>query len=292
MIANSCTFAWTVDPQALATLQDTSVCDTSTANSWTETATFKAVGAGTVKIRGKPTIPAPFVPVGDNLCTFTIVAPTADAGPDGSAAADATIDAANDASTADAGPCTEVVVDETFDNADWQATLIVDTGPGPTSFSASQEASGGNPGAHRAMTHEWCGDGNGSKGIGVAHIHQGTGHSGPLTAISFSYDVRCKPSAIGNGMAFSPMVKQGDTFYRGQPYFTAVANSWLAQGPHRLTADQFVRASGSGPAQPDFSGSGAAIEFGYYSANGTGSGSCLVQDCGGIDNYRACVHAQ
>jgi hypothetical protein len=66
-------------------------------------------------------------------------------------------------------------------------------------------------------------------------------------------------------------------------------DTWQDVDSLGLTASDFVLITGAGPAHPDFSATGAAIEFGFGSSNGSccGGENTVVS---GVDNFSVTTH--
>jgi hypothetical protein len=195
--------------------------------------------------------------------------------------------------------------DGTFNDADWTHVKLFDSSPIPRVLTASQSISGGNPGTFQLLTQD-----RGNLGLGYAHLMAGAIYSptvsGAIDRLSFSYDVQSFITVPGGGgfASFSPLLLQNGTYYTlsidGSITLEdhAQIGSWvhwvhprlLPPDPPGLFAADFIR-SGAGPFHPDFSASGAPIQFGYFTDNlfiETGSG----QFAAGIDNWSVIVTTQ
>jgi hypothetical protein len=181
--------------------------------------------------------------------------------------------------------------DTEFLDTDWSAVKIIDTSVGqPASYSAYQVATDGNPGAYRHVTHEWCGDGNGSKGLTVGHLHNSAwydpGALGPITNIDVSLDGIFTPLVNPNAVSCGPLVFQDGHYYKVQG--TITAQSWTTVTFETLTDVDFVDLNGDPDSHPDFSGDGAPLQFGFFTANGTGGSDCPLTNSG-YDNWQVTV---
>jgi hypothetical protein len=188
-----------------------------------------------------------------------------------------------------------VVVDGTFANADWSATLVDNTTVGGATFSAGQSTVGGNPGDYRRVTHTYTGPG----GFSVAHVFEAAAYdpsvSGAISSVDMSFDDRFfNYPGVGPSAPFAvavlPLIRQGGAYYLG-PYSVTTADTWVSRTFNGLVATAFGFLAGTGPANPDFSGAGGAIYFGFL----TGNGSCCGGEnitISGVDNFMASVELQ
>jgi hypothetical protein len=174
--------------------------------------------------------------------------------------------------------------DASFADADWTATKIGDDTPGQAaSFTARQEATGGNPGSFRRITHTLR-----LGSIDVWHSRRGFVYNpavqGAIENVGYSYDLSAPEFTA---MAFRLLLHQGNGYYAGPLDATSDA-SWRGFGRQEMTAAQFDLFLGTGPAHPDFSTSGTPIEFGFLSAN-TNTVNANATILGGIDNYSVTI---
>jgi hypothetical protein len=180
--------------------------------------------------------------------------------------------------------------DGTFANGDWTATKIADATPEQSGvFDAEQVAEGGNPGAFRRVTLSFAGAGIGANLVDVASIREAFVYdpkaSGPLGSVSSGYDL------IGLNEVVPPvtcryftLLRQGDSYYHSIGAFDgAPPGGWQRSTHVGLRQSNFVRVAGAGPSNPDFSGAGAPIHFGYMFRGITVKGAALCIT--GLDNY-------
>jgi hypothetical protein len=155
-----------------------------------------------------------------------------------------------------------IVSDETFNNSDWERLLIRSTGS--YSDSATQAATGGNPGAYRVMTHTW---GSGTQVL-LAHIFLADtydpGASGAISSIDYYEDQRILSSPGGSVVGRGAVVVQDDILYRTGIDVVLGSTTWETWSLLDLDAADF---SGPGGAHPDFSGGGHELSFGYWRSN-------------------------
>lgn len=188
-------------------------------------------------------------------------------------------------------------VDGIFSDANWTSAKAFDSTPSAAAtFTASQVASGGNPGEYRQVTMT-LGQGT----IIVGHLNPMAVYmpstQGPIGSISYSYDVReFNPPFPGAAVNYALLLLQNGTYYVPTSTDTfSNTDTWVNVGNTNLTATQFSnlyqgvwQLPGTGPTHPDFSASGAPITLGYFSAN-TNTGVSPISTSSGIDNWSVSV---
>jgi hypothetical protein len=109
---------------------------------------------------------------------------------------------------------------------------------------------------------------------------------GPIASISFSFEGNELAPAAQGAVGYALLISQNGTYYQGPTHNVAV-NSWTPFHDSGLTAASFTKVgTGPGPAQPDFSCAGPAIQFGYMtSASSTANNGNNVMKTSGIDNW-------
>ncbi len=152
--------------------------------------------------------------------------------------------------------------DTNFANANWSASKVFDSTPGASAtFSSTQVAAGGNPGFFREDTITL----NGGV-ITVAHLNQGAVYNpagGGILTVSWAFDVRGDTSLSGAPIGYDFVLQQGGLYYRdGAVSGTGLGSSWQPFANGSLTAANFTLLNGQ-PGNPDFSTTGAPIQFGY-----------------------------
>ncbi len=177
-----------------------------------------------------------------------------------------------------AGALAGSILDTEFNDSDWSAFSINATGG--FGFNAGQAGAGGNPGAHRSVTHSSAaGFAQGT----VIHTHATAwdpASMGAITSLDMSIEVNCFNGGTSGAVAFGLVVVQGGVAYFG-PTFTALTGSgWRTD----LSATGLTAASFSGSGTLDFSATGGAISFGFFSSNGTGNGVPIASSSG-VDNF-------
>lgn len=182
--------------------------------------------------------------------------------------------------------------DGAFADGDWTVvqSSFRDTGgalPGG-SVVATQEP-GGNPGTMRAVTNAVVAAPSGSEYASTfgIHIRSGTtydpGTQGPIATIDYFEDARNITAGQLSGLA----VRQNGRVYYTQAGVHA-ATTWgrvsqlgIVPGVFsEMTADGWIPAS-----KPDFSASGAPLEFGFVRASSNGNGGPAYSVIAAIDNW-------
>ncbi len=178
---------------------------------------------------------------------------------------------------------TVIISDSTFNDSDWTATVAASTGG--SSQTALQNASGGNPGAYRFMTHTLPGHSS----IAVVHFFQPETYTpstqGAITSLDYSEDrIQFNPPFNGAAIGATPLLEQGGVFFFG-PDITYTSTAWTTLSLTGLTAANFS----SGSNHPDFSASGTTIMFGYLRSNTNIADQQIITQHG-IDNWSFTIH--
>lgn len=179
--------------------------------------------------------------------------------------------------------------DGDFVPVDWTSTKINDSTPGAlaTTFSTTHPTSGA-PGAYRETSHTYT---NGL--IKVAHTNALAIHDPslePIYAVDVQMSITDPLGDFGNGIIIvGPAVLQGSAYYGAQE--ATVANSGWSIGAVwvGLTATKFNLVAGTGPQHPDFTNSGAPLQWGYITRNlspSTGTTTKLTA----VDNWYVKAH--
>jgi hypothetical protein len=179
----------------------------------------------------------------------------------------------------------QTFADGTFNNSDWTVIKIYDNTVGlDATFTAGQSASGGNLDAYQLTTHDYA-----QGGLLVAHLNNGASYTpatqGAITSISFSYDLNSFANGASLAIAYSGLLDQGGTYYYPSPLNLISVNAWVSYAQNGLTALDFTALDGS--THPDFSDLGAAMQFGFVTANGTAGGA--THTASGIDNWAVTI---
>ncbi len=181
---------------------------------------------------------------------------------------------------------TVVFTDGTFTNANWTVTSeglnLGGTGSG------TQTATGGNPGSYRRCTDvvNAADFQPFSNTVYVFHKMAGATYtpsvSGPIVSINYS---EASMRITGGQQACAIALKQGGVVYYGPLFLNPTTfNVWATTSQTALIATSFDAAA-AGVQNPDFSGSGGQIEFGFVRANSTSVGGAGFTTVGGLDNY-------
>jgi len=182
--------------------------------------------------------------------------------------------------------------DQQFGAADWTATTIVDTTlDNSATFTVNQEISGGNPDAFRRSVLNWNYLGPGvSQGILVANLKAGATYDpasqGAIVTLDASCDVVMISQVGGTpGVFYHMLVSQAGSYYIAV-FGVVEAPPWTHFSRSNLVATDFGLVHGNGPAHPDFSSSGAPIQFGYANSSAGHVGSPTpISITSGIDNW-------
>jgi hypothetical protein len=187
-----------------------------------------------------------------------------------------------------ASAATVTFTDNAFLDADWSATKIIDTTAGATaSFVAAQVATGGNPDSYRQVQHTYD-----AGIIAVAHLKSDAIYdpsvTGAIQSIAYSYDLIHFNPPPAQAVAYGIALLQNGVWYRTS-FDTIFPEVWTGFAAANLTAANFALAAGTGPTNPDFSATGAAMTFGYASFNNNTGGNPDLVRLSGIDNWQVTV---
>lgn len=175
----------------------------------------------------------------------------------------------------------QTFVDGTFNDADWSVVLLPHDQPNAT-FTASQSASGGNPGTFRLLTYESLNAGT----VNAANLRSGAFYTpsiqGALASVSFSYDLQSVSLTVFSAPYFAPLLVQGGNYYRWNQLHINTLNPWRTFAANDLTASDFFLFGGSLGDHPDFSVNGAPMQFGFATIDGLSTGG---RNVAGIDNW-------
>ena len=174
--------------------------------------------------------------------------------------------------------------------------VAVQTGNGG-SFDATISG-GGNPG-NQLITHTHI---NGNCGV-IFGFGFKTDRSwdpatqGAITALTYSEDARLV-DGFGGGQAIGPAIRQGGNYFRLPGSATGTNADWFTLSLGEISASQFVKvnpdagcgADSDPSSHPDFSGSGAPIEFGFVRANSQIDPYGAYDITAALDNFRFSVN--
>ncbi len=182
------------------------------------------------------------------------------------------------------------IVDATFVDAEWSHVEVVDTN-GTATFSVMQDTAGGNPPPRQRGSHTYT-----NTIVREAHMYLPALHDpafdGVISWVVFDIDFMHE-SFVGPCGAPSPELKLRGCLLQGGEYYTYSfpaypVGGWEDHQSGALVETDFGQITASGVidfgVNPDFSTSGAPIQFGYASSNSTGTGPCTAT--WGVDNFQ------
>ena len=183
--------------------------------------------------------------------------------------------------------------DGDFPDADW-TTSIIPYGNGGTA-TGIQQATGGNPGAARRMTLSIQGapGPDTTSAVFAFSWKAGATHDpqtqGAIASVDFSQDQRAAP-----GPQFVALAIRQNLFTYVTTTRLADSQAWTRFTEHGLTSSSFteVSAYGTSPATPDFSATGAPMQFGFYRGASTGYGGAGYTTVADVDNWMVNVRTQ
>ncbi|MEO8431178.1 MAG: hypothetical protein ABI592_06675 [Acidobacteriota bacterium] len=120
--------------------------------------------------------------------------------------------------------------------------------------------------------------------------------SGPITTISYSENAICLSGCFGQGQSTGIALLQGGNLYVSTVFLiTGPSTSFHPVAASGLTAADFARVAVTATSffdntlHPDFSASGAPIQFGFYRANSAGAGVNYTL-VAGIDDFSLAIN--
>jgi hypothetical protein len=160
-------------------------------------------------------------------------------------------------------------------------------------FSVTHEEVGGNPGP---CVHVVFGTSEGDGiadpwDVGVGHLRLGAvvdPGAEPIESVDFSLELEVEDGGVSGGVWVNALLEQGGTYYIGPPFFAPQQAGWLATDKVHLAAADF-RDVDTLQNPPDFSASGAPIQLGFVTQNGTSTTTEIFQDAR-VDNWSMTVH--
>jgi len=181
---------------------------------------------------------------------------------------------------------TVLLFDGTF-GAGLVSQKIVDTTPGAgATFTSSTQSFGGPSGDWRRTSHTYT-----SGAIVVGHFDPQFTHNPaaqPICMIDFAASlVHLTGTSVGGAVSYRLGALQGGAYYSG-PTIDVFSDLWASYIQPGLRAVDFSLVAGSGPSRPDFSCTGAPIQFGFLSAN-SANGGPFTKDSG-IDDWTVTLH--
>ena len=120
---------------------------------------------------------------------------------------------------------------------------------------------------------------------------------GPITRLNYAEDARLV-NGFGGGQAIGPAIRQGGNYYRLPGNATGTNFNWSTLSLSNISASQFIRVVPFGScgnesdpsSHPDFSASGAPIEFGFVRANSQIDGQGAYDITAALDNFHVTVN--
>ena len=191
-------------------------------------------------------------------------------------------------------PAQAVVISDTeFVTTDWAEQIVFNAQPVLPVFSVGRSATGGNPDAYRTIQHVYTGPGSMAVGHRFTKTSYDPSTQGAIATVDYNLDtlfVSQMGLSLPGAVGFSSAIFQNNSWYSTTlgtilPPF-GVWNSFSNIG---VAASDFNLLLGSGPAQPDFSGTGAVIQFGFMSSNGSASGGQNTVTSG-ADNFSVTIN--
>ena len=176
--------------------------------------------------------------------------------------------------------------DGVFEDTAWDTSIALFGSGGD--WSASQQATGGNPDTYRQIDLVLDpAPVGGSNGLAVHSILNGSTYDpaveGAISSLDWTIDIQ---RFAGGDRRLGPALRQNGIIYiRG---FSRQPSFWETNSLPGLTQSSFVQQGGGG--QPDFSAAGAPIEFGFF-FSGTvfdGQGDAYSY---GFDNFDVVVNS-
>jgi hypothetical protein len=189
------------------------------------------------------------------------------------------------------------VSDGTFLDTDWSLTQFT-AGNGGSS-TAAQVLTGGNPGSYRNVTDALNAAPLGSQTIVLStSIYTPFTHTpsvaGAIVALNYAEDAACTAGCFGDGQSTGPALRQGGNLYilSSSTVITGAGTGWSPHTVSGLTAADFGLVNVTPTTlfddtqHPNFTATGAPIQFGFFRANGTGVNGGSYTLAAGIDNWQ------
>ena len=199
---------------------------------------------------------------------------------------------------------TAVVSDNTFLNANWSLTQFFVGNAG--SVAAAQDLAVGNPASSRNVSDTvGAAPSAGSESIvlGASFYTPFTYNpavSGAIASLSYTEDAACTSGCFGAGQSTGPAILQGGNVYilSSSSVITGPGLTFTNHALSGLTAADFglvnlTTAGGTADTtqHPNFSAGGAAMQFGFFRANGSSNGGAGYTLAAAIDNWQVSIFA-
>ncbi|MBM0745055.1 hypothetical protein JOY44_26415 (plasmid) [Phormidium sp. CLA17] len=180
-------------------------------------------------------------------------------------------------------------LDSTFNDTGWQLEVIT-SGKGGT-VAVQQRDAMGEVGSFREITNTVN---QASKGVNsnVLGLHWRVGATydpqaqGAIAAINYSEEA-ILINGFGEGQAAGLALRQNQQIYLPTSRLITPETSWTHKELNALQAQDFV-AMGTTNQHPDFSATGAPIQFGFFRANTTTNAQYSI--ISGIDNWSVSIN--
>jgi hypothetical protein len=187
--------------------------------------------------------------------------------------------------------------DDTFDLADWNIQAIPPT-DADSSFLVEQILAGGRPGAFlRTVLRLADRPDFSSRGVAVAYLRVGAvydpAQQGRIDRIDYAFNLIDLGSTSSHafpphGALYLPLILQNGLYYQSVDTANSSSRDLGVWASRSFTAAQWVRFGVEpGPPVPDFSASGAPIQFGLLTGVGW---SHPLETASGIDNWSVTIH--
>jgi hypothetical protein len=178
--------------------------------------------------------------------------------------------------------------DSTFADLLWTGQKLSESSTPSTSFSAGYTGSFDGRTDVRLVTHFFGIADPIRSDIATFHAFSSASYdpasSGALASVSISFNINSATGGTSGGVARVPALVQGGIVYNAVDFagVTITGTSWQSVTATGLDAGDFASAA---LANPDFSGAGAPIFFGFVLSNGSSLGASSTQTY--IDNFVA-----
>jgi hypothetical protein len=181
--------------------------------------------------------------------------------------------------------------DGTFSNGNWSQTEFTATNGGASS--ATQQLTGGNPGAYFEVSNAVNPTGSSTAFYARSGAVYTPSVQGAITGIDYAVDESLFTGGVGDAELG---VMQGGSVYLAFPEANVFSNGWQGFIENDLTAASFARIvpGSTGPTgelvydssqNPDFSATGGALTFGFVTTFNSPTGGGSFASTWGVDNW-------
>ncbi len=221
---------------------------------------------------------------GDPAAVDAQAMPDADPTTDAASTADVVADAAPEACVV---PAAVAFSDADFNVADWTLTKFGDGTAMEESFAL------GNPTPSMKVTISCNTPAPGNRTTVTAVLIKNAATYAPMVAgpiASIDYKEEYLNGSANNGPLSGAALEQGGVLFRQMPGQPLAQLAWAPLATKNLRATDFQQVDGV--AHPDFSASGAPIQFGFFRQNTTpGIGCCPITVAAYADNWSVTVNS-